>query len=79
MISSRRMRCSGKVACVGRREIHAGFWWGYLKDTDHLKDLEGDRRITLKKISRKGEKRNACRVLVGVPEGYRPLGRPGSR
>jgi hypothetical protein len=26
-----------------------------------------------------GEKRNACRVLVGKPEGKRPLGRPGCR
>jgi hypothetical protein len=23
-----------------------------------------------------GEKRNACRILVGTPEGKRPLGRP---
>jgi hypothetical protein len=23
-----------------------------------------------------GEKRNACRILVGNPEGKRPLGRP---
>jgi hypothetical protein len=23
-----------------------------------------------------GEKRNACRILVGKPEGKRPLGRP---
>jgi hypothetical protein len=23
-----------------------------------------------------GEKRNACRILVGIPEGKRPLGRP---
>jgi hypothetical protein len=26
-----------------------------------------------------GEKRNACRILVGKPEGKRPLGRPGRR
>jgi hypothetical protein len=26
-------------------------------------------------IARKGEKRNACRLLVGKPEGKRPLGR----
>jgi hypothetical protein len=26
-----------------------------------------------------GEKRNACRILVGKPEGKRPLGRPRSR
>jgi hypothetical protein len=27
----------------------------------------------------KGEKRNACRLLVGKPEGKRPLGRPRCR
>ncbi|PNF18258.1 hypothetical protein B7P43_G16303 [Cryptotermes secundus] len=26
-----------------------------------------------------GEKRNACRILVGKPEGRRPLGRPSCR
>jgi hypothetical protein len=26
-----------------------------------------------------GEKRNACRILVGNPEGKTPLGRPGHR
>jgi hypothetical protein len=26
--------------------------------------------------SAKREKRNACRILVGKPEGKRPLGRP---
>jgi hypothetical protein len=26
-----------------------------------------------------GEKRNACRILVGKPEGKRPLGRPRCR
>jgi hypothetical protein len=26
-----------------------------------------------------GEKRNACRLLVGKPEGTRPLGRPRRR
>jgi hypothetical protein len=29
--------------------------------------------------ARMGEKRNACRVLVGKPEGRRPLGRPRRR
>jgi hypothetical protein len=29
--------------------------------------------------SKNGEKLNACRLLVGKPEGKRPLGRPGRR
>jgi hypothetical protein len=29
-------------------------------------------------VARMGEKRNACRGLVGKPEGKRPLGRPRS-
>jgi hypothetical protein len=29
-------------------------------------------------IARMGEKRNAYRILVGKPEGRRPLGRPRS-
>jgi hypothetical protein len=27
-------------------------------------------------VARMGEKQNACRILVGEPEGKRPLGRP---
>jgi hypothetical protein len=30
-------------------------------------------------VARKGDKRNACRILVGKPEGKRPLGRPRRR
>ena len=30
-------------------------------------------------MSRMGEERGACRVLVGKPEGKRPLGRPRRR
>jgi transcription termination factor 2 len=30
-------------------------------------------------VARMGEKRNEYRILVGKPEGKRPLGRPGSR
>jgi hypothetical protein len=30
-------------------------------------------------VARMGEKRNACRILVGKPEGRRPLGRPTHR
>jgi hypothetical protein len=30
-------------------------------------------------VARRGEKRNVCRLLVGKPEGKRPLGRPRRR
>jgi hypothetical protein len=30
-------------------------------------------------VARMEEKRNACRLLVGKPEGMRPLGRPQCR
>jgi hypothetical protein len=30
-------------------------------------------------VARNGEKRNACRILVGEPEGKRPLGKPRRR
>jgi len=30
-------------------------------------------------VTRMGERRGACRVLVGKPEGKRPLGRPKRR
>jgi hypothetical protein len=37
-------------------ELHAGFWWGYLRDRDHLGDLGFDRRIILKWILNKWDR-----------------------
>ena len=31
----------------GRKQRRAGFWWGKVKDKDHLEDLGVDGRITL--------------------------------
>ena len=33
---SRRMRWAGHVACMGRGQVLTGFWWGNLRETDHL-------------------------------------------
>jgi len=36
VIRSKRMRWVRHVACVGKGEVHTGFWWGHLRERDHL-------------------------------------------
>ena len=38
VIKSRRMRCAGRVARVGRVEACTGFWCRSLRERDHLED-----------------------------------------
>jgi len=37
---------------MGRGEAYTGFWWGNLKERDHLGDLGVDERIILRWIIR---------------------------
>ena len=49
----------GLVACMGRGEVHAGFWWGDLRERDHLGKLgvDGMGRITLERtLNRLGKR-----------------------
>jgi len=41
------MRWAGHVARMGRGKVHTGFWWGNLREGDHLEDPGIDRRIIL--------------------------------
>jgi hypothetical protein len=41
--------------------------------------VESRRMRWVRHVARIGEKRGACRILVGRPEGRRPLGRPKRR
>jgi hypothetical protein len=41
-----------------------------------IKVIKSRRMIWAWHVARMGEKRNAYRILVGMPEGKRPLGRP---
>jgi hypothetical protein len=54
VIKSRRMRWAGHVA--GMREsrgMYRVFWWGNLRERDHLEDPGIDGRIILRRIFRK--------------------------
>jgi hypothetical protein len=46
------------VACMGRIEIYAGFWWGNLRVKDNLKEAGIERRIILRWIIRKRDERH---------------------
>ena len=41
------------MARMGRRKVHTGFWWGNLREGDHLEDPDVDRIIILKWIFKK--------------------------
>ena len=47
LIKSRRKRCS---TYGGRGEAYTGFWWGNLRERDHLEDPGLDGRIILRWI-----------------------------
>jgi hypothetical protein len=53
VIKSRRISWAGHVARIGRREAYTGFWWGNLRERDHLGDPGVDGRIILRFIFRK--------------------------
>jgi hypothetical protein len=37
---------------LGRGEVHTGFWWGNLRERDHLEDLGIDENVILKCIEK---------------------------
>ena len=51
VIKSRRMRWAGHVQ--GRGEVHTRFWWGNLRERDHLEDPGVDGRIILRWLFQK--------------------------
>ena len=48
-----RLRWAEHVAHLGRGEVHAGFWWGNLREIDYLEDPGTEGRIELRCIFRK--------------------------
>jgi len=43
-----RMRWAGYVARMEREEAYTGFWWGNLRERNHLEDPGVDGRIILR-------------------------------
>ena len=48
VIKSGRLRWAGNAALMGRGEVHTRFWWGNLREEDHLEDTGIDEIMTLK-------------------------------
>jgi len=53
VIKSRRMRWAGHVEHMGERRDYTGFWWGNLRERDHLEVPGEDVKIILRWIFRK--------------------------
>jgi hypothetical protein len=50
VVKFKRMRWAGHVACFGRGEAYTGFWWGILREGDHLEVPDVDGMIVLRWI-----------------------------
>jgi hypothetical protein len=53
IIKLKRVRLAWKVACMGRRGMHVGFWWESQKERDHYEDLDVGGKIVLRWILEK--------------------------
>jgi hypothetical protein len=84
MIKSRRMRWAGHVAQMGEKRnvcrISFNEALHNLYSLPSLTRMMKSRRMRWAgHIAQMGAKRNVCRILVGRPEGKRPLRRPNQR
>ena len=73
VVKSRRMRWAGHVARVGEGRVCTGFWWGNLRERDHLGDPDVDGRVILRWIFRKRE------AVVGSGWSWLRIGTGGGR
>ena len=73
VIKSRRMRCVGHVARMGKGEVYTEFWWGNVKEIHHLEDPGIDGTIILRHIFRKwdgGARTGSIWLRIGTGGGH---------
>jgi hypothetical protein len=63
----------------GWRKLHNEELHDLYSSPSIIRMIKSRRRRWAGHVTRMGEKRNAYRILVGNPEGKRPLGRPRRR
>jgi hypothetical protein len=61
------------------RKLHSGELHNLYSSPDTIRQIQSRRMRWAGHVARMGEGRNVYRVLVGNPEGKRPLGRPRRR
>jgi hypothetical protein len=61
------------------RKLHNGELFNLYSSADIIRQIKSRRTRWAGHVARMGEGRNLHRVLVGKPEGKRPLGRPRRR
>ncbi|KAJ4452141.1 hypothetical protein ANN_03659 [Periplaneta americana] len=74
IFGSKRDEFTGEWRKLHNTELHALY-----SSPDIIRNIKSRRLRWAGHLARMGESRNACRVLVGRPEGKRPLGRPRCR
>jgi hypothetical protein len=62
-----------------RRKLHSGELHNLYSSPDIINQIRSGRMRWAGHVARMGEGRNVYRVLVGKPEGKRPLGKPRRR
>jgi hypothetical protein len=61
------------------RNLHSEELHNLYSSPSIIRMIKSRRMRWVEHVTRMGEKRNSCRILVGIPEGKRPLGRSRRR
>ncbi|KAJ4443106.1 hypothetical protein ANN_04756 [Periplaneta americana] len=74
IFGAKKDKVTGECTKLHNAELHALY-----SSPDIIRNIKSRRLRSAGHVARMGESRNAYRVLVGRPEGQRPLGRPRLR